>query len=79
MKTDNRYFRGPGYHVTQCVAENFADKYIDDNGQIINMDSDDFKSDLEGFLKSHGMVEEAYLTIETEKLFNDLRKDEGVF
>lgn len=79
MKFGNRYFRGPGYHVTQCVAEKFADKYIDDKGQIINMDSDDFKSDLEFFMSSHGMVEEAYRTVETEKLFSELRNNEGVY
>ncbi len=79
MQKENRYYRGPGYHVNARSAEEFADKYLDENGMLINTDSDDFKSDLECFLNSHNMVEEAYRTIETAKIFDALRNDEGVY
>ena len=79
MQKENCYFRGPGYHVDHVVAEEFADKYINDDGRLINMDSDEFKSDLESFLNAHNMVEEAYRTVGTSKLFEELRDKEGVF
>lgn len=79
MQNENRHFLGPGYHVNHEVAKDFSDKYINDDGHLINMDSDEFKSDLESFLDAHSMVEESYRTVGTSKLFEDLRNEEGVF
>ncbi|HAS6882996.1 hypothetical protein NOK75_25435 [Vibrio parahaemolyticus] len=79
MQSENRYYRGPGYHVDHVVAEEFADKYLSDNGELINTDSGSFESDLKHFLDSHNMVEQAYRTINTSKIFEELRDNEGVF
>lgn len=79
MQKRNRYYRGAGYHVDRHSAEEFADKYLDDDGKLINLDSEDFQVDLEFFLRSHSMVEEAYRTIETPHLFQELRDPDGVF
>lgn len=76
MQESNRYYRGAGYHVDRHVAEDFAAQYLGENGELVNMDSDNFKSDLEAFLQSHAMVEEAYRTIGTSQLFQELRSGE---
>lgn len=79
MQSENRYCRGPGYHVDHVVAQEFAEKYLSDNGELVNIDSESFESDLKHFLDSHNMVEQAYRTINTSKIFEELRGDEGVF
>lgn len=79
MQQDNCYYRGPGYHVDHRVAEEFADKYLSENGELINTDSKSFKADLKHFLDAHNMVEQATRTIHTSKIFAELRNNEGIF
>lgn len=79
MPKENRYYRGAGYHVNHDVAEAFAESYLSEDGKLINIDSDSFESDLQHFLESHCMVENAFRTVNTDKLFTELREDAGVF
>lgn len=78
MQNENHYYRGPGYHVPYAIAEEFAKKFIDENGKLTNTDSEEFKSALNDFIGAHARVEQAYVTPETAQLFADLNKDSWV-
>lgn len=78
MPNQNKYLRGPGYHVPFFAAEEFASKYIDEKGELVNTDSQEFKEALQQFIGAHARVEEAYVTPETGQLFADLNNNPWV-
>lgn len=75
MSNQNKYYRGLGYHVDRDLAEEFVEKHIDENGEFVDTNTEEFKADLKAFIEGHARVEEAYITPNTNSMFAQVDGD----
>lgn len=75
MPNQNKYYRGIGYHVNRDLAEGFVEKHIDENGDFVDTTTEEFKADLKTFIECHARVEEAYITQNTNSMFERVDGD----
>lgn len=68
----NTYYLGGGYHIEKLKAETFSGKYTNENGEVINTELPEFKSDLNDFLRGLLFCDEATLTAVDEQLLSNV-------